>query len=147
MLEWNRVSTEVPRFLGRVAKCGKECVRCRKCVGVGAAAGNAKNLVKGPEAEFMTVQSWEFSDLRVLFPMFTLQTSFKPKQISCNGTTSPMNQLSRNDHFHMYSISPHLPQFPAVSRTTPLWSLWTCPECIMQLCVSFDVSKEPLEAF
>jgi hypothetical protein len=34
-----------------------------------------------------------------------------------------MNQ-PRKDAFHMYSKSPHLPQFQKSAGATPLWSLW-----------------------
>ncbi len=41
-------------------------------------------------------------------------------KISCTVTTSPTNQ-PRKDLFHMYSLSPHLPQFQQSAGATPLW--------------------------
>ncbi len=45
------------------------------------------------------------------------------QKISCTGTASPVNQ-PRGDSFHLYSLSPHLPQFQRSIGATPLWCLW-----------------------
>ncbi len=42
------------------------------------------------------------------------QSSRGIKKISCTGTTSPTNQ-TKKDPLHLYSISPHFPQFLLVS--------------------------------
>jgi hypothetical protein len=44
-------------------------------------------------------------------------------KIYCTGTTRPTNQPRKNP-FHMYSKSPHLPQFQQSAGASPLWSLW-----------------------
>jgi hypothetical protein len=41
-----------------------------------------------------------------------------PIKVSCTGTTSPTNQ-PRKDLFHLYSLSPHSPQFQHSAGATP----------------------------
>jgi hypothetical protein len=43
-------------------------------------------------------------------------------KISCTSTPSPTNQPS-NDPFHLYSLSPHSPQFQQSAGDTPLSGL------------------------
>jgi hypothetical protein len=47
-------------------------------------------------------------------------------KVSCTGTTNPTNK-PRKDPFHLYSLSPHSPQFQQSARAIPLWSLWFTP--------------------
>ncbi len=52
----------------------------------------------------------------------------------CTAMTSPAHQR-RKDRFHMYSLSPHLSQFPQSAVVTPLQSLWST---LSIACSAFD---------
>ncbi len=41
----------------------------------------------------------------------------------CTDSTSPITNQPRKNHFHLYSMSPHLPQFQQSARATPLSGL------------------------
>ncbi len=54
------------------------------------------------------------------------QSSLGLIKVPCTDTTSPTNH-PRKDPFHMYSLSPHSPQFQQSAGSIPLWSLWYRP--------------------
>jgi hypothetical protein len=77
------------------------------CPGCWEMGPHKKNLVCGEEKN-------------ILFRAdYSSQSRIK---ISCTSTKSPTNQ-PRKDPFHLYSISPNLPQFQQSAGATPLWSL------------------------
>jgi hypothetical protein len=79
------------------------------------------SLLDDGDREIEIVYDWE----KNIFYWADWSSQGRPK-ISCTDMISPTNQ-PRKDPYHVFSLSPHSPQFQKVGRGRPSLSLWRRP--------------------